>query len=56
MQVLFPILGFRGANDGFHIGAGAGDEDDDVFHAELIIDRGLPAFEGLWTVKRARSC
>jgi len=54
--VLFPILGFRGANDGFHIGAGAGDEDHDVFHAGWIIDRGLPAFEGVRKGKRARSC
>ena len=56
IQVFFPILGFGGADDGFHIGAVAGDEDHDIFHAGWIIDRGLPAFEGLWTGKRARSC
>jgi hypothetical protein len=54
--VLFPILGFGGADDGVHIGAVAGDEDHDVFHAGWIIDRGLPAFMELSAGKRARSC
>ena len=27
-----PLLGVAGADDGFHVGAAAGDQDDDVLH------------------------
>ena len=36
-QGLLPALLLRGSHDGRHIGAAAGDQDDDVFHGGGII-------------------